>query len=227
MHFEVPKASSLKEFGGEYLMIVISILTALGLEHGARAMHHRTVAHEASDKIDAEIRANIVEIKTTLAHNKEQGDKLRAIRGALLAELKAGKSDEVMKPRLLGEYKGAYALSIRTPTLRREAWDVAVGNQAVSWMPAEQLKRYSIVYASMRDVQSLSVAGSNSFLDGPRMMDMRSDAQMGLVDARQTYRMLNQIISSYAAIDGNLGPLQKELERAVAVEPHAPATKSD
>ena len=32
MHFEVPKAKKFKEFGGEYVMIVISILTALALE---------------------------------------------------------------------------------------------------------------------------------------------------------------------------------------------------
>ncbi len=29
MHFEVPKSKKLKEFGGEYVMIVISILAAL------------------------------------------------------------------------------------------------------------------------------------------------------------------------------------------------------
>lgn len=227
MHFEVPKASSLKEFGGEYLMIVISILTALALEHGAQAMHHRTVAHEASEKIDAEIRANIAEIKATRLHNQQQGDKLHAIRIALLADIRAGKSDELLKQRLLGEYKGAFDLSIRTPTLRREAWDVAVANQAVSWMQAEQLKRYSIAYASMRDMQSISISGGNSFLDGPRMMDAKSDAQMGMVDGRQTYRMLNQIMSSYGGINGNLGALQKELEGAAAVEQGAPASKSE
>ncbi|WP_426101511.1 hypothetical protein [Massilia sp. TSP1-1-2] len=212
MHFEVPKASSLKEFGGEYLMIVISILTALALEHGAQTLHHRTVAHEASEKIDAEIRANIEQIKAFRVYNQQQEDKLALIREALLADIHAKKSDEELKKRLLGDYRGAFALSIRTPTLRREAWDVAVANQAVSWMQADALKRYSVAYASMRDIQSISITGGNSFLDGPRMMDALSNAQMGVVDAHETYRLLNQIISSYQTINGNLATLQKELD---------------
>lgn len=216
MHFEVPKASSLKEFGGEYLMIVISILTALALEHGAQAIHHRAVAREARQKIDAEIRANIEQIKATRAYNHQQADKLDAIRLALLADIQAGTSDDKLKQRLLNEYKGAFKLSIRTPTLRREAWDVAVGNQAVSWMQDDELKRYSIIYASMRDMQQLSVSGGNSFLDGPQMMNAVSNAQMGIVDGRETYRMINQIMSSYASINGNLAALQKELDGTAA-----------
>jgi hypothetical protein len=50
MHFEVPKAKKFKEFGGEYVMIVISILTALALEQGLEALHHRHLAHEAADQ---------------------------------------------------------------------------------------------------------------------------------------------------------------------------------
>ena len=48
MHFEVPKSKSLREFGGEYLMIVISIATALGIEHMVQTVHHRHKAEEAA-----------------------------------------------------------------------------------------------------------------------------------------------------------------------------------
>jgi hypothetical protein len=216
MHFEVPKASTFKEFGGEYLMIVISILTALGLEHGAQAIHHRHVANVASDNIDAEIRANIEEIQQTRTHNQTESDKLVAVRSALLADIKSGVADELLKQRLLNEYKAAFSLSVRTPALRREAWEVAVANQAVSWMPASDLKRYSIVYASMRDVQSIAAAGGNSFLDGPRLLDTMSNVQMGMADPREVYRMTSQIISSYQGINGNLAGLQKNMEDAAA-----------
>jgi hypothetical protein len=48
MHFEVPKAKSFKEFGGEYLMIVISIATALALEHSVQTWHRRHMAEQAA-----------------------------------------------------------------------------------------------------------------------------------------------------------------------------------
>jgi hypothetical protein len=208
MHFEVPKAKTLKEFGGEYLMIVISILTALALEHGVQTMHHHTVAHEASEKIDAEIRENIKEITLARDHNAVEMHKLQLIRDALLVDLKAKVDEDVLRKRLLKEYAGAFSLSMRAPSLRREAWEVAVANQAVSWMPAETLKRYSAIYATMRDVQSYTGGASRAFLNGPQMLDTMSNATMGVVDPRDAFRMLNQIISSYSGINGNLNELR-------------------
>ena len=70
MHFEVPKSKKLKEFGGEYVMIVISILTALALEHAVQTIHHKHLAHEAADKIEAELRLNAKDVQTVLAHNE-------------------------------------------------------------------------------------------------------------------------------------------------------------
>ena len=212
MHFEVPKAKTLKEFGGEYLMIVISILTALALEHGVQALHHRTVAHEASEKIDAEIRENIKEIGIARQHNATEAGNMQKIRDAIQADLLAGTDNDTLKKRIGTEYKDVFKISMRTPSLRREAWEVAVANQAVSWMPAEELKRYSSIYASMRDVQLIATTGGRSFLDGPRMLDTMSNAQIGEVDPRETYRMVNQIISTYSSVNGNLGELQKLME---------------
>jgi len=213
MHFEVPKASTFKEFGGEYLMIVISILTALGLEHGAQAMHHRHLAHQASQNIDAEIRANIAELTAVRAHNKAEQDNKIALRDALLAEIQSGASDAALRTNLKSHYASVFRISLQTPTLRREAWDVAVANQAVSWMPPDQLKRYSVIYAGMRDLQALVATGAGSFMDGPRMQDAKSNVEMGGADPRETYRMLNQVVASFGNLNGNLRNLQSELEQ--------------
>ena len=216
MHFEVPKSSTFKEFGGEYLMIVVSILTALALEHGAQSLHHSTMAKQASVKIDAEIEANIAEVDKVIAHNQTQVDKMETIRKKLLADLKTDLGEAAMRERILSKYEDAFNVSIRSPSLRREAWDVAVANQSVSWMPDKDLNRYSIIYASMRDMQVTSSGMNNYFLDGPRMMDIGSDAQMGVVVARDVYRMINQIITSYSSINGNLKALRAELATAAS-----------
>ncbi|MYM90843.1 hypothetical protein GTP91_27175 [Rugamonas sp. FT82W] len=220
MHFEVPKAKTLKEFGGEYLMIVISIATALALEHGVQTLHHRHLAHEAADKIDAEIQVNVHELDEALKHNNDQLKIIQATREQLLAGITDKVDGKVLLRQLLEQQHNKLGLSIMTPSLRREAWEVAVASQAVSWMPQDQLERYSGIYANMRDVQSISASGTNNFLDGAGMLNTVSDIQMGDGDAKAVYRMLSQMISAYASTDGNLQALRDNLAKSAKEAPH-------
>lgn len=218
MHFEVPKAKTFKEFGAEYLMIVISIVTALALEHTVQTLHHRHLASEASAKIEGEIAANIGEIDIVLKHNQDAAQKLDTLRLQLLDAIKNKEADQAMIARL--DVKKNISLSVHQPALRREAWEVAVASQAVSWMSTAQLERYSNIYASMRDVQAISSSGGNRFLDGPRMKDMESNLNMGVADPRDVYRMLGQMISAYGSVDGNLQSLREELGKSAGAPPH-------
>jgi len=218
MHFEVPKAKSLREFGGEYLMIVISILTALALEHGAQSYHHHQAAREASEKIDAELRSDIKEIEEVLAHNNEQVANLMKTQQELLAGIRDKVGDAKLIEQAITGRKDSLSLSIMSPTLRREAWDVAVANQSVGWMRQDELERYSAAYGKMRDVEAISNSSNNKFLDLPGMRNVASDLQMGVADPRAVFRMLNQMISAYSAVDGNLDGLQKELVRVVGTD---------
>jgi hypothetical protein len=119
MHFEVPKAHTFKEFGGEYLMIVISIITALALEHGVQTLHHRHLAHEASVRIDAEMQANVRELDAVLAHNAAELTKLDAVRKQLLDGIQAKTGSQALLDQL--ELKNKLGLSVLTPALPREA----------------------------------------------------------------------------------------------------------
>jgi len=216
MHFEVPKAKTLKEFGGEYLMIVISIATALALEHGVQTLHHRHLAHEAAVKIDAEIQANVQELDAALNHNNDQLKKTLLAREQLLAGIKDKAADHTLITQLMQQHK--LGISMLTPSLRREAWEVAVASQAVSWMPQQQLERYSGIYASMRDVHSISSSGSN-FLNGAAMLNTFSDIQMGEGDPKAVYRTLTQMISAYSNTDGNLQELRDKLAKSANEAP--------
>jgi hypothetical protein len=211
MHFEVPKSKKLKEFGGEYVMIVISILTALALEHVVQAIHHKHLAHEAAEKIEAELRLNAKDVKDVLAHNESDLKEIKRVRAELLEGLRDKVADDVLMARFKSDWKSGLVLSITVPTLRHEAWDAAVANQAVTWMPDEQLQRYVTAYADIRDVQTLSTSGGTTFLDGPRMMDMLSDLETGAATPRQMLKSLTQVRSAYSSIDGNLQGLLKVL----------------
>ena len=74
MLFEFPKVriDSLKDFAKHYLMIVLSILTALGLEAWIDHAHHQLAAATASAQIEMEIRDNMTEAHTDLQHDVAQ-----------------------------------------------------------------------------------------------------------------------------------------------------------
>lgn len=214
MHFEVPKAHTIKEFSGEYLMIVVSIMTALALEHGAHTLYKKSVAAQASERIEAEIHANIAEISKVLAHNRGEVVKLTALRKDLLTNIQSGMEDATLMEQLTKDFKRDFRLSMKSPALRREAWDVAVANQSVSYMPTRSLTRYSVVYANMRDVQSIATGGGNNFLDAPHTIDVMSNIQMGVSNPQEVFRMLGQVISAHGGINGNLEGLRDELRSA-------------
>lgn len=215
MHFEVPKATTFKEFGGEYMMIVISILTALALEHGAQSWHHHHIAAQGAANMDAEMRANIEDVKLVLAHNQAEVAKLSKLRAAMLADIRSGDPDAKVMERFMREKK-VIGLSIQQPSFRREAWEVAVANRAASWMDPDELRRYSAAYGEMRDIQMLSNGGALTFLNVPAMKDVFSNVEMGLSNPRELYRILGQMISAYESLDGNFENLQKKLQQAVS-----------
>lgn len=83
MHVEVPKKGALasfKAFAGEYAMIVVSILTALALEHAAQSWHRSHLAHEAERRIEAELAENLKELREAREHNAKQLHRLETFR---------------------------------------------------------------------------------------------------------------------------------------------------
>jgi hypothetical protein len=212
MHFEVPKAKSLREFAGEYLMIVISIMTALALEHAVQTWHRRHVAELASVKINQELRANAGEVAAVQQHNEAEIRKLVAIARELRTGIIDKVDDAVLMKRFARDWRDLLNLSIQSPALRREAWEAAVASQAASWMPDDTLERYSKAYAEMRDVQAIEF-GLNGSMDFSRYRDTISNLEMGLSDPREIYRIIKQMISAYDS-NGNLTGLRQALTKA-------------
>lgn len=220
MHFEVPKSKTLKEFGGEYLMIVISILTALALEAAVEKVHHDHVAHEAREQMDIELRADLKSVERVLAHNDEKWHALRAVRDEMLAALRAHVTDEAFMEQYERVWRKALDMSLQGPSLRREAWEAAVASQAVTWMPRATLERYATIYAQMRDKDALFNGGAMNFLDAPRMQDVFSDVQTGHGNPRDMFKVVTQMAAAYDSFDGNLKSLKDDLASTVGEHGH-------
>lgn len=224
MHFERPKAKSFKEFAGEYIMIVVSILTALALEHAAQSYHRWHVVQEAVHSLNMEIAANIAETHKVIEHNTIQVDKLAHLKQVVSADIKAGTSDHDTLRHMMKEAGNDFGLNIRSPSLQREAWDVAIANQALSYMDPDKLQRYAKLYAVMRDMQNALSGASNAFINLPQYMDTVSDIEIDKVTAHDMYRTLGQLSAAYRSSIGNLKSLEQQLreegQRATGAASH-------
>ncbi|MBE1159250.1 hypothetical protein [Dyella acidiphila] len=223
MHLELPKASleSGKDFLKHYLMIVLSILTALGLEAWIEHAHHQHAAQVASAQIDAEIRANLAEIHIALTEDTEHAQTFARIRDGLEQDLRANTPEATIEQHILAQTgDGNFNLNLRWPTLRQEAWDVAVANQSVSWLDDERMRRYSAAYSAQRDVVNSLSANLGLVMNGPRMIDTATDLRSGHVDPREFLHVIAQMALMLRQAKDNLGTLQQRLQDALPEEKH-------
>jgi hypothetical protein len=198
MHIDAPKVvvTSVRDFAGKYAMFVISILTALALEHVGQKLYHIKIASEASVKIDAELRANLAEIRQVNAHNEKQVAKLDALAKSLAKDLMAKLPDAEILRNFNKATDGKFNLSLQTPTLRREAWDVAVANQSASHMSADALGRYSKAYSRLRDDQVSVPLMIQVTINGPQMINVMGDLPIGRVAPVDLYHVVMQMRSA-------------------------------
>lgn len=218
MHVEMPKKGALasaKAFAGEYAMIVVSILTALALEHAAQSWHHRHRAHEAQSNIETEIRINLEELRSAMRKNQREIDKLEKLRVMLGKDIRDKVDGAELVKHMNDTAKDGFGLSVVTPTLRREAWEVAVASQAASWIETERLQRFAGVYALQRDTTLATSDTLKLMLDAPAMLNKAVDVEFGKVDATGIYYSVEQMKSTLRSTQSNLVELEKELVRAL------------
>ena len=84
MPVTAPSTRTLKAFAGEYVMIVLSIVTALALENGVRSYHQSREAVAAARNLDIEIAANIAETRSVIAQNSKQAENIKRLKKIVL-----------------------------------------------------------------------------------------------------------------------------------------------
>lgn len=217
MHFEVPKVRmhSLREFAQHYFMIVLSILTALGLEQWIEHTHHRHAAEQASEQIETELRGTLDSIHGALANNTRQVVPLRALRDAISDDVRHGIPDAQINQHIR-EMKGEFVLSVSWPSFATEAWDVAVANQSATWIDIDRLHKYATAYAAQRDASNWVTHDSTIALNAPRMVDLRTRINLGKdVDPVEFLGILQQMINTSTETSGHLEQTAKPIEAAL------------
>ncbi|MGH8157105.1 MAG: hypothetical protein ACREPQ_03220 [Rhodanobacter sp.] len=220
MHFELPeiRIQSLRDFAKHYLMIVLSILTALGLEAWIEHAHHTHAAEAASRQMTTELRHNLAETRESLQKNDATLQSIGKINAALVNDLKNGVAPAIINQHIRAQAHG-FQLNLNWPGLPTSAWDVAVANQSVSWIEQASLKKFSTAYAAQRETAAWVQHDSVLMLDVPRVINFRTDLDMGRdVDPQAFLYTVQQMKVTIASMKNNLQELEKHLADAVPDE---------
>ena len=196
-------------------MIVLSILTALGLEAWIEHAHHQRAAATASAQIEMEIRANLTEAHTDLQQDVAQLKRLDTIRDAVTRDLKAHVPDDVIRQHILAQTRDHFDLGLTFPTLRHEAWDVVVANQSASWIDHDRMERYSAAYASQRDVITSMSENTALLMNGTGLVDTIADLQTDEAQPREFLHVISQMTAMLGQTVNSLRLLEKQLGAAL------------
>jgi hypothetical protein len=223
MHFEIPKLPirGFRDFARHYLMIVLSILTALGLEAWIEHVHHTHAAVLASHQIEAELQANLDGVHHSYRGNQERLVSLRQLDDAIAKDIREGKDDAAINQHIQAR-KGEFSLSLDWPIFSNQAWDVAVANQSATWMDSAALNRYSAAYSKQRDAASWMTQDSTLFLDAPRMATLRTRIDLGrAVDPVEFLSVLRQMIITSSETQSHLQQVESQLKQVPPNEPES------
>jgi hypothetical protein len=147
MQVETPHhpPGNLRGFIQQYAMIVLSILTALGLEQVVVSVHNASTARASRARIETEIGGFVTDLKASVQTNQARLKKINDVLTVLDAKLKDGNPDNATVQALAG--KVIDDLGINLPSYQRDAWDAAIADQSVSHLSSEDLRRYAEIYA--------------------------------------------------------------------------------
>lgn len=219
MHFELPNLPhSFKEFATHYFMIVVSILTALGLEAAVERLHHKHAAEAAQQAIESELRINLADLRDSDAKNQVRLQPLQRLYDQLVKDFDDGLPTAQIKQQMAERVKAGIDFGVYYPMLRHEAWDVAVANQSASYMEPETLRRLSVAYAAQREVNPASLT---VFVNVPAYLDALTDARVGASDPREFLRAVLQAKTTVNGAHYKFMELEKELLQALPEEGHA------
>lgn len=213
MHFELPNLPhSLKEFATHYVMIVVSILTALGLEAAVERLHHDHAAEAAQLAMEAELRSNLDGLRESNANNLQRVKPLEDVCDLLVKDFDDGVPTAQIKQQMTDRVKAGIDFGVYMPTLRHEAWDVAVANQSASYLKPEVLRRLSVAYAAQRDVNPVNVT---LLVNIPAYINALTDARVGASDPHEFLRSMKQAALTVRNAIGRFKELERDLQQAL------------
>jgi hypothetical protein len=153
---EVKRTSihSIKEFGKEFAMIVVGILTALSIEHMAVAAHNSHEAEKSRERVIAELKGNLEGVRNSIPENRKRAKTFDPVIAALEEDIRQNRPAAETNAHVRQVLKEHPVFAgVNTPNLRHEAWDLVIADQSLTHIDADSLNRYADIYALQRELR--------------------------------------------------------------------------
>lgn len=216
MHIEPPhgRIQSFRAFLGHYLMIVLSILTALGLEEWVQHAHRLESGRQAQASIEAEARENLKNLHRWMAINATRQESLEKWSKVIGDALKSGLPDAKIRKDIIAP--SAKDIEISGPAwgeFRHAAWDVAIANQSAAYVDPARLALMSELYSRQQLLTNILPVLTSGFIKFDQLVNVTTDLQMGEIDPRTLLHTLNQVGESVKEANQNMQSVEKSLQR--------------
>jgi hypothetical protein len=214
---------SVREFLSHYSMIVLSILTALALEQVALRIEHRHEGARAREEIEQEIASNRKAVDEALQSTRLNEQEWKDLLTHTIADVRSGQSTDESLVATLRDAAGKFRDAL--PALKTTAWDAAISDHSVNYLPHEDLVRFSELYASQRMF-------SQAMWDVIRDSAARDLASISLAialgkpDGRATVVTLNSRMETIGILESQLAQVDAMLHEASATTGPAPSAAS-
>lgn len=100
-----------------------------------------------------------------------------------------------------------FNFNIKTPTLRREAWEVAVASQAASWIDADKLRRLSFAYAQQRDATPF-MNNSLMVFTSPATRHTLAEMRLDKLSSSDQYYLMAQLCDSLEFVQDSIDSVE-------------------
>jgi hypothetical protein len=205
---------SLKEFAGHYLLIVLGIVTALGLEHWRDRRRNAQRGQEALAAIDAEVGANLDHLRNIDRALTIQVDRLR-----MLEERLGGRSFAVhdlasRAAALRNDLANGPDFGVRLAVVQRSAWDAAVATRALEHVAPHQIASYAKAYAGANEAVSLSRSFASGSLLVETMRHVEAFVRQESSDALRFAQSLRELMHILQILQSNYRKLAEQLQSA-------------
>ncbi len=203
--------STFQEFVRQYAMVVLSILTALALEHLVVGWHDAATARASRARIDAELQRNLVDLKAARKTNAENVDAVKAAVHALVDLLRKPPVDNDVTMKTIKPALDHFGISVAG--WQRDAWDAAIADQSASHMESADLRRYAEISEHDMETEASLLLGGEWLT---RASELLVDVRLGKVDARLITNQMVRYLVAAEQIEAEQIKLEKLLAGHIA-----------
>lgn len=155
IHVFAEKLRSFKELAVHYVLIVLGILTATGLEQCKESRHHAQQAAAAETAIVVELRGNLKTLSRTIESQQKSLAFLEAAEARLGDKTFAVPDLEARAQAVARDFeKSDAAIDFTLTSQRRTEWESAIAGQTLQHMDRVKVVAFTKVYAATLEIGS-------------------------------------------------------------------------